>query len=416
MDKKRGNPLMIKDKKILLCVTGGIAVYKAAALTSKLVQTGAQVKVILSESAEKFVTPLTFQALSRHEVYIDTFDEKNPRVIAHIDLADWADLILVAPATANTIAKIACGIADNMITTTLLAATSPVWIAPAMNVNMYDHPAVKKNLSLLAQYGYQFIEPSEGYLACGYIGKGRLEEPEKIVELVTQFFTDVQPKPLQGKTVVVTAGPTREKIDPVRFISNHSTGKMGYALAEEATKQGAEVILVSGPVQLAAPSGVELVKVESADEMYHAVLGYFERADVVIKTAAVADYRPKITYDHKVKKQSGDSSIELERTKDILLELGKRKKNQVLIGFAAETENVEEYARKKLSSKNADMIVANNVKTEGAGFGTDTNIVTLFKKSGSVIEVPLMSKSAVAKKIIEEVTSLLKGMDNNGNS
>lgn len=416
MYEKRGNPLMIKDKKILLCVTGGIAVYKAAALTSKLVQTGAQVKVILSESAEKFVTPLTFQALSRHEVYIDTFDEKNPRVIAHIDLADWADLILVAPATANTIAKIACGIADNMITTTLLAATSPVWIAPAMNVHMYDHPAVKKNLSLLNEYGYQFIEPSEGYLACGYIGKGRLEEPEKIVELVTQFFTDVQPKPLQGKTVVVTAGPTREKIDPVRFISNHSTGKMGYALAEEAKKQGAEVILVSGPVQLAAPSGVEMVKVESADEMYHAVLGYFERADVVIKTAAVADYRPKITYDHKVKKQSGDSSIELERTKDILLELGKRKKNQVLIGFAAETENVEEYARKKLSSKNADMIVANNVKTEGAGFGTDTNIVTLFKKSGSVTEVPLMSKSAVAKKIIEEVTSLLKDMDNNGNS
>jgi phosphopantothenoylcysteine decarboxylase / phosphopantothenate---cysteine ligase len=407
---------MIKDKKILLCVTGGIAVYKAAALTSKLVQTGAQVKVILSESAEKFVTPLTFQALSRHEVYIDTFDEKNPRVIAHIDLADWADLILVAPATANTIAKIACGIADNMITTTLLAATSPVWIAPAMNVHMYDHPAVKKNLTLLNEYGYQFIEPSEGYLACGYVGKGRLEEPEKIVELVTQFFTDVQPKPLQGKTVVVTAGPTREKIDPVRFISNHSTGKMGYALAEEAEKQGAEVILVSGPVQLAAPSGVELVKVESADEMYDAVLGYFERADVVIKTAAVADYRPKITYDHKVKKQSGDSSIELERTKDILLELGKRKKNQVLIGFAAETENVEEYARKKLSSKNADMIVANNVKTEGAGFGTDTNIVTLFKKSGSVTEVPLMSKSAVAKKIIEEVTSLLKDMENNGNS
>jgi phosphopantothenoylcysteine decarboxylase/phosphopantothenate--cysteine ligase len=341
------------------------------------------VKVILSESAEKFVAPLTFQALSRHEVYIDTFDEKNPRVIAHIDLADWADLILVAPATANTLAKIACGIADNMITTTLLAATSPVWIAPAMNVHMYDHPAMKKNLSLLAEYGYQFIEPSEGYLACGYIGKGRLEEPEKIVELVKQFFTDDQQKPLQGKTVVVTAGPTREKIDPV---------------------------------QLSAPSGIELVNVESADEMYHAVLNYFDQVDVVIKTAAVADYRPNITYDHKVKKQAGDSSIELERTKDILLELGKRKKKQVLIGFAAETENVEEYARKKLSSKNADMIVANNVKTEGAGFGTDTNIVTLFKKSGSVTEVPLMSKSAVAKKIIEEVTSLLKDMDNNGNS
>jgi phosphopantothenoylcysteine decarboxylase/phosphopantothenate--cysteine ligase len=268
----------------------------------------------------------------------------------------------------------------------------------------------------LAEYGYQFIEPSEGYLACGYVGKGRLEEPEKIVDLVKQFFTDEKQKPLQGKTVVVTAGPTREKIDPVRFISNHSTGKMGYALAEEAKKQGAEVILVSGPVQLSASSGIELVKVESADDMYHAVLGYFERADVVIKTAAVADYRPKITYDHKVKKQAGDANIELERTKDILLELGKRKKNQVLIGFAAETENVEEYAKKKLSSKNADMIVANNVKTEGAGFGTDTNIVTLYKKSGSVTEVPLMSKTAVAKKIIEEVTSLLKDMENNGNS
>ncbi|MEY2191282.1 bifunctional phosphopantothenoylcysteine decarboxylase/phosphopantothenate--cysteine ligase CoaBC [Neobacillus sp. BF23-41] len=407
---------MVQDKKILLCVTGGIAVYKAAALTSKLVQAGAHVKVILSESAQKFVTPLTFQALSRNEVYVDTFDEKNPRVIAHIDLADWADLILVAPATANTIGKIAGGIADNMITTVLLAATSPVWIAPAMNVHMYDHPAVKKNLSILAEYGYQFIEPSEGYLACGYVGKGRLEEPEKIVQLVHQFFTDQFQQTLNGKTVVVTAGPTREKIDPVRFISNHSTGKMGYALAVEAKKQGAHVVLVSGPVGLPAPLGMEVVKVESAEEMYNAVLKYYDSADVVIKTAAVADYRPKIAYDHKVKKQAGDSSIELERTKDILLELGKRKKNQVLVGFAAETENVEEYARKKLNAKNADMIVANNVKAEGAGFGTDTNIVTLFKRSGSNIDLPIMSKSDVAKRIIEEITSLLKDMDENGNS
>ena len=411
MDKKRGESMMIKDKKILLCVTGGIAVYKAAALTSKLIQTGAHVKVILSESAQKFVTPLTFQALSRNEVYVDTFNEINPRVIAHIDLADWADLILVAPATANTIGKLANGIADNMITTTLLAATSPVWIAPAMNVHMYDHPAVKKNLSLLAEYGYQFIEPSEGYLACGYVGKGRLEEPEKIVELIQQFFTNESHQPLKGKTVVVTAGPTREKIDPVRFISNHSTGKMGYALAEEAKKQGAHVVLVSGPVNLTPPLGIEVVKVESAEDMYNAVLKYYSLADVVIKTAAVADYRPKITYEHKVKKQAGDSSIELERTKDILLELGKRKKNQVLVGFAAETENVEEYARKKLTMKNADMIVANNVKVEGAGFGTDTNIVTLFKRSGSIRELPLMSKSNVAKMIIEEITSLMKDMD-----
>ncbi|WP_066252652.1 bifunctional phosphopantothenoylcysteine decarboxylase/phosphopantothenate--cysteine ligase CoaBC [Neobacillus drentensis] len=407
---------MVQDKKILLCVTGGIAVYKAAALTSKLVQAGAHVKVILSESAQKFVTPLTFQALARNEVYVDTFDEKNPHVIAHIDLADWADLILLAPATANTIGKIAGGIADNMITTILLAATSPVWIAPAMNVHMYDHPAVKKNLSILAEFGYQFIEPSEGYLACGYVGKGRLEEPEKIVELVQQFFTNQTPKNLIGKTVVVTAGPTREKIDPVRFISNHSTGKMGYALAEEAKKQGAHVVLVSGPVELPAPAGLDVVKVESAEEMYNAVLKYYDSADVVIKTAAVADYRPKITYDHKVKKQAGDSSIELERTKDILLELGKRKRNQVLVGFAAETENVEEYAKKKLTSKNADMIVANNVKAEGAGFGTDTNIVTLFKRSGSVLDLPLMSKSEVAKRIIGEITFLLKDMDENGNS
>ncbi|MFP5109109.1 bifunctional phosphopantothenoylcysteine decarboxylase/phosphopantothenate--cysteine ligase CoaBC [Neobacillus sp. C211] len=407
---------MVQDKKILLCVTGGIAVYKAAALTSKLVQAGAHVKVILSESAQKFVTPLTFQALSRNEVYVDTFDEKNPRVIAHIDLADWADLILVAPATANTMGKIAGGIADNMITTVLLAATSPVWIAPAMNVHMYDHPAVKKNLSILAEYGYKFIEPSEGYLACGYVGKGRLEEPEKIVQLVQQFFSDQFQQTLRGKTVVVTAGPTREKIDPVRFISNHSTGKMGYALAAEAKKQGAHVVLVSGPVGLPAPLGMEVVKVESAEEMFNAVLKYYDSADVVIKTAAVADYRPKITFDHKVKKQAGDSSIELERTKDILLELGKRKKNQVLVGFAAETENVEEYARKKLNAKNADMIVANNVKAEGAGFGTDTNIVTLFKRSGSNIDLPIMSKSDVAKRIIKEITSLLKDMDENGNS
>ena len=399
---------MLNNKKILLCVSGGIAVYKAAALTSKLVQKGAQVKVIMSESAAKFVTPLTFQALSRNEVYTDTFEEINPSVIAHINLADWADLILVAPATANTIAKLSGGIADNMIATTLLATTAPVWIAPAMNVHMYDHPAVKRNISVLADYGYRFIEPSEGYLACGYVGKGRLEEPEKIVELVESFFKQ-KPLKLSGKTVVITAGPTREKIDPVRFISNHSTGKMGFALANEALKAGARVILVSGPVQLEAPQGVILVKVESAEDMYNAVLSHFDEADVVIKTAAVADYRPKNTFEYKVKKAAGDTLIELERTKDILFELGERKKHQILVGFAAETNNVEEYAQKKLHQKNADMIVANNVKTEGAGFGTDTNIVTLFKRDGAVDELPIMSKQAVAERIIEEIAVLLKG-------
>jgi phosphopantothenoylcysteine decarboxylase / phosphopantothenate---cysteine ligase len=405
---------MLNNKKILLCVSGGIAVYKAAALTSKLVQKGAQVKVIMSESAAKFVTPLTFQALSRNEVYTDTFEEINPSVIAHINLADWAELIIVAPATANTIAKLAGGIADNMITTTLLASTAPVWIAPAMNVHMYDHPAVKRNLAILADYGYEFIEPSEGYLACGYVGKGRLEEPEKIVQLAQTFFEKNNLK-LEGKTVIITAGPTREKIDPVRFISNHSTGKMGYALAKAARESGARVILVSGPVQLEAPSGVELVNVESAEDMYHSVLTYFDEADVVIKTAAVADYRPKIAFDYKVKKQPGDTVIELERTEDILFELGERKKHQVLVGFAAETNDVDEYARKKLYKKNADMIVANNVKTKGAGFGTDTNIVTLFKRNGDMEELPIMSKQAVADRIIEEIALLLKDMNTNEN-
>jgi phosphopantothenoylcysteine decarboxylase / phosphopantothenate---cysteine ligase len=403
------------NKKILLCVTGGIAVYKAVALTSKLVQSGAEVKVILSDSAAKFVSPLTFQALSRNEVYTDTFEEKNPSVIAHIDLADWADLILVAPATANTIAKLANGIADNMITTTLLAATAPVWIAPAMNVHMYDHPAVKKNITILADYGYEFIEPSEGYLACGYVGKGRLEEPEKIVELVKQHFSSKSTLKLKGKKVLITAGPTREKIDPVRFITNHSTGKMGYSLAEAAKRAGAKVVLVSGPVNLSAPAGVELVKVESAEEMYQEVMNHLSAVDIVIKTAAVADYRPKISYDHKMKKQPGDKIIELERTKDILFELGSMKTNQVLIGFAAETDNIEEYALKKLHAKNADMIVANNVKTEGAGFGTDTNIVTLYKRKGDKISLPLLSKKETAERIIEETAALVKDLEHNEN-
>ncbi|QED47486.1 bifunctional phosphopantothenoylcysteine decarboxylase/phosphopantothenate--cysteine ligase CoaBC [Cytobacillus dafuensis] len=398
---------MLHGKKILLCVTGGIAVYKAAALTSKLTQAGADVKVILSESAEKFVAPLTFQALSRNDVFTDTFDEKDSKVIAHIDLADWADLILVAPATANVIGKLANGIADNMITTTLLAAAAPVWIAPAMNVHMYSHPAVQKNISTLYSFGYQFIEPGEGYLACGYVGKGRLEEPEKITENIINFFQTSEIN-LSGKKIVITAGPTREKIDPVRYITNHSTGKMGYAIAEEAVRTGAEVVLISGPVSLQAPKGVRLINVESAEEMFYEVIEEYSNAHVVIKTAAVADYRPKIIHEHKVKKQPGEQALELERTKDILYELGKEKKNQILIGFAAETENVAEYAQTKLMKKNADMIVANNVKSEGAGFGTDTNIVTFYKRDGVSIELPLMSKKEVAVKILEEASNLLR--------
>jgi phosphopantothenoylcysteine decarboxylase/phosphopantothenate--cysteine ligase len=400
---------MLNEKKILLCVTGGIAVYKAAALTSKLTQAGAKVKVILSESAAKFVTPLTFQALSRHEVYTDTFDEQDPKVIAHIDLADWADLVLVAPATANTIGKLANGLADDMITTTLLASTAPVWIAPAMNVHMYDHPAVRRNMGILQEFGCRFIEPGEGYLACGYVGKGRLEEPERIVELLEAHFAEeVQLTLLKGKTILITAGPTREKLDPVRYLTNHSTGKMGYAIAEEARNMGAHVILVSGPVALKPPMGIETVKVESAEEMYDAVMKNYAHADVVIKTAAVADYRPITVHGSKLKKQEGGQTLELERTKDILFELGRRKDRQLLIGFAAETDNVEEYARRKLVKKNADMIVANNVTEAGAGFGTDTNIVTFYKKDGSELRLPLMPKSEVATQLLSEIADQLE--------
>ncbi|MED3880362.1 bifunctional phosphopantothenoylcysteine decarboxylase/phosphopantothenate--cysteine ligase CoaBC [Priestia megaterium] len=403
---------MMKGKRILLCVSGGIAVYKAAALTSKLVQAGAEVKVMMTASAREFVTPLTFQALSRNPVYTDTFDEKDPSVIAHIDLADWPDLILVAPATANMIGKIANGLADDMISTTLLAATAPVWIAPAMNVHMYDHPAVKKNMSTLSSFGYSFVEPGEGYLACGYVGKGRLEEPETIVSLIGSYFSKVSDtqKILEGINVLVTAGPTVERIDPVRFFTNRSTGKMGYALAEQAAKLGASVTLVTGPTNLEYPKGVQVVQIESAQQMLEAVMQRYHEADVVIKSAAVADYRPKHVFDQKMKKQPGEAVLELERTTDILRTLGERKEHQLLVGFAAETEQVDEYAQKKLSSKNLDMIVANNVTTEGAGFGTDTNIVTLYKRSGESRKLPILSKHDVATEVLKEVKEMLEGL------
>jgi len=393
---------MLSTKKILLCVSGGIAVYKAVALVSKLTQAGAEVKVIMTESATKFVQPLSFQVMSKNDVYTDTFDEKNSRVIAHIDLADWADLVIVAPATANVIGKLANGIGDDMLTTTLLAATSKVWIAPAMNVHMYDNSAVKRNISTLAEDGYEFIEPSEGFLACGYVGKGRLEEPEKIVNLVEAFF---QPKdlPLKGKRVVISAGPTRERIDPVRFLTNFSSGKMGYALAEAAVKLGAETILVSGPVSLPKPVGVKLIEVESAADMLQAVLSNFDDADIVIKTAAVADYRPKHIHQQKMKKQDGDSLLDLERTTDILWTLGQQKKHQLLIGFAAETNDIKSYAKDKLKKKNADYIVANDVTQPDSGFGTDTNTVVVIGKNEYERHFSNMSKKSLALELLETI-------------
>ncbi len=389
---------MLANRKILLCVSGGIAVYKAVALVSKLSQAGASVKVIMTDSAKQFVQPLSFQVMSRNDVYFDTFDEKDSSVIAHIDLADWADLIIVAPATANVIGKLANGIGDDMVTTTLLAATAPIWVAPAMNVHMYDHPAVKRNIQQLHDDGIQFIEPSEGFLACGYVGKGRLEEPEKIVELVSAYFS--RPKSLAGKKVVVTAGPTRERIDPVRFLTNFSSGKMGYAMAKAAAEMGAETILISGPVSLQVPKGVNRISVESAEDMLNAVNNEYSDADIVIKTAAVADYRPIQAHSQKMKKQAGGSTIELERTIDILQTLGQEKTHQLLIGFAAETNDVAHYAKEKLIRKNADYIIANDVSEANAGFESDTNRVTLFGRNDFEHSFDMLPKEQLAQQLL----------------
>lgn len=391
---------MWKGKKVLIGVTGGIAVYKACDLTSKLTQLGADVRVIMTEGATEFVSPLTFQALSRNEVYVDTFDEKDAAKIAHVDIADWADIAILAPATANSISKIAHGIADNMLTTILLATRADVYIAPAMNVHMYAHPAVIENMQKLADWNYHFIEPGSGYLACGYVGKGRLEEPLTIIRTIENHQR--QSNLLSGKKVLITAGPTMETLDPVRYFTNHSTGKMGFSLAEVAALHGAEVILVSGPVHLDTPIGnITRIDVKTAEDMYQAVWQHFDASDIIIKAAAVADYRPKKTYDQKMKKSTGSLQIEMERTKDILQSLGEGKKRQFLVGFAAETTNPIAYGEKKLQEKNLDAIVINNVAEEGAGFGVDTNIVTYMNKSLEQHHLSLAPKKEIADQLIK---------------
>ncbi|UHP09305.1 bifunctional phosphopantothenoylcysteine decarboxylase/phosphopantothenate--cysteine ligase CoaBC [Listeria marthii] len=398
----------MQGKNILLAVSGGIAVYKAVALTSKLTQAGANVKVMMTEHAQEFVPPLSFQVLSKNDVYTNTFDEKKSSVVAHINLADWADLVIVAPATANVIGKMANGIADDMVTTTILATEAPVWVAPAMNVHMIQHPAVIRNINQLYADGVRFIEPEEGYLACGYVGRGRLEEPEKIVLRIAEFFQEDKDL-LRDKNVLVTAGATREKLDPVRYFTNHSTGKMGFSIAESAARHGANVTLVTTSKALPVPPGVEAVYVESAEEMYQAVDERKDAQEVFVMTAAVADYTPANVSDQKIKKQPGDFTIEMKRTKDILLEIGQHKTaEQVVIGFAAETENLEANALKKLTSKNADMIVANNISEAGAGFSGDTNIVTFYRKDGSSEALPILDKKEVAEHIIEEAANFLR--------
>nr|WP_150959739.1 bifunctional phosphopantothenoylcysteine decarboxylase/phosphopantothenate--cysteine ligase CoaBC [Aneurinibacillus sp. XH2] len=390
---------MLKGKSILLGVSGGIAVYKAVSLCSKLAQAGADVRVIMTESAVKFVAPLTFQTLSRHHVMTDTFEEKDPSVVSHIDLADHADLVVIAPATANILAKMALGIGDDMLSTTLLATTAPILAAPAMNVHMYEHPAVLNNMETLRERGVHFIEPGEGQLACGYVGKGRLAEPEQIYEAIVAML---QPDlPLQGKKVLVTAGGTVERLDPVRYLSNDSSGKMGYAVAEEARGMGAEVVLISAPSSLPRPEGVEFVPVVSALDMLSAVMERLKDVDIVIKAAAVADYRPAEASPVKIKKKDEEMTIRLVKNPDILQQIGERKTKQYVIGFAAETNDLEANGLDKLRRKNCDLMVANDVTLEGAGFGTDTNIVTLLDKDGNVERLPILSKREVARHLLK---------------
>ncbi len=406
---------MLKGKKIVLGITGGIAAYKAASLCSGLVKQGADVHVVMTESAAKFITELTLQTLSRNPVHIDTFDERNPEVVTHIHLADLADLVLIAPATANTISQMALGLADNMLTSMLLATTAPIMVAPAMNVHMYQHPAIIGHMNTLVDRGVMMVEPGEGMLACGYVGKGRLEEPETIIAVVQQYFATQERERqlaglLAGRKVTVTAGGTIERIDPVRYITNDSSGKMGVAVARMAHRMGAEVKLIAASVQVPLPADIETIRVQSAQDMYEAVLAEWNDTDIMVQTAAVADYRPKTVHATKMKKKDADLTLELEKTVDILQSLGERKVDQFLIGFAAETGNVAEYAMDKLRRKRCDLIVANDVTAAGAGFGTDTNRVQIFDENGLADDVPLMSKDEVASRLLQLAAKRMSGV------
>ncbi|QQB03178.1 bifunctional phosphopantothenoylcysteine decarboxylase/phosphopantothenate--cysteine ligase CoaBC [Staphylococcus felis] len=397
-------------KNILVAVTGGIAAYKAIDLTSKLTQSGYNVRVMLTQHAQEFVTPLAFQAISRNAVYTNTFHEENPAEIQHVALGDWADAIVVAPATANIISKLSHGIADDMVTTTLLATETPKFIAAAMNVHMYENPRIQQNMKILEQDGYHFIEPGEGFLACGYVAKGRMAEPMEIQTVIERDVKQLKSAEatetyFKNRKVLITAGPTIEEIDPVRYVSNRASGKMGYALAEALQKQGAFVTLVSGPTHLEVPQNIDFIQVYSADEMFKAVAERFDYQDIVFKTAAVSDYTPVEHLNHKMKKQDGNLIVEFKRTQDILKYLGQHKKHQKLVGFAAETQNVETYAREKLSRKNADVIIANNVGDTTIGFQSDENEVSLYFKDGSTISIDKTSK----KQLAYEILSALEG-------
>ncbi|MBE7047053.1 MAG: bifunctional phosphopantothenoylcysteine decarboxylase/phosphopantothenate--cysteine ligase CoaBC [Ruminococcaceae bacterium] len=393
------------SKNIVVAVCGGIAVYKTVDLVSRLKKKGHNVYVMMTKSACEFVTPLTFQTMSQNEVVTDMFAPVSNWEVEHISLATKADVMLVCPATANIIGKIASGIADDFVTTTIMATKAPKVICPAMNNNMYDNVVVQRNLSKLKNDGCYIVEPGEGFLACGTVGKGRLTELENIEDAIEEALcTD---KDLLGKRVLVTAGPTREAIDPVRYITNHSSGKMGYEIAKRARIRGAEVTLVSGQVSLRPFSGINIIPVTSAQDMYNAVINEYDHSDIVIKAAAVADFTPKDKSEHKIKK-SDSMSLELTKNPDILMNLGEKKAHQVLVGFCMETKELMENARKKLAKKNLDFIVANNLNTKGAGFGTDTNVVTIIDKLGNEQSLDIMSKGDVADIVLDKALEFIR--------
>ncbi len=399
----------MKDLTIVLGITGGIAAYKAAMLASLLTKRGAKVITVMTKGATAFITPLTLQSLTHQPVYTDIFDERDPSRITHIDLADSTDLVVVAPATADFIARAAHGMADDLLSAVLLATTAPVLVAPAMNVHMYAHPIFLQNLDRLRDAGYYVAEPGVGPLACGYTGKGRLMEPDEIVEFMDMVLTAKQ---LSGKRVLITAGPTRERIDPVRYLSNDSTGTMGYALAQMAWRMGAVVTLISGPVAIKPPLGVDVVSVESASAMREEVLSRASEQDTIIMAAAVADYRPSVVSDRKLKKDEGSRSIELVKNPDILMDLREVKgRHTLVVGFAAETHDAEFYAKKKLRDKGADMLVLNNVLESGAGFGPGTNKVTVFFADDTVVEVGKQPKLGVAQELLTMIADKLGQRD-----
>jgi phosphopantothenoylcysteine decarboxylase/phosphopantothenate--cysteine ligase len=396
---------MLSGKTVVLGVTGGIACFKAAALASMLKKQHADVQVLMTENATKFVTPLTFEQLTGSKALVDTFDRNFVHSVEHIAVADRADFVLIAPATANVIAKLAYGLADDMLTTTVLACRCPKAIAPAMNTGMYENPVTQDNIERLRHYGWEIVDPATGRLACGTSGKGRLPEPEDLLEVVLHALA--HEKDLSGKRVLVTAGPTQESLDPVRYLTNHSSGRMGYAIANAAARRGAAVTLVSGPTALKKPAYVNTVDVITAEDMFRAVMQNAPDADIIIKAAAVADYRPKTVADNKLKKSDDAMSIPLERTKDILGTLGgSKREGQFLCGFSMETEHMLENSRKKLEKKNLDMIAANNVKEPGAGFAVETNVLTLITKDGET-SLPLMSKDDAANALLDAILKQL---------